>query len=175
MIKHREETMNIRLIVALIGLVISFTVPTFAQQKGTIDPKLEQQIRVLAANYDAAINNHDPAAVAALYTQDAVRTTAMNDGTFHGRQAIAKAYAKYDFERWQIHNYFTKVNRLTVAGNEIRSTGSWSSNFFREGDRIHQCNGDGYCSWVIVREGDIWKIRKDSASGAASPFSGHYD
>jgi hypothetical protein len=46
--------MNIRSIVALFGLVISSTVPTFAQQKGTIDPKIEQQIRVLAANYDAA-------------------------------------------------------------------------------------------------------------------------
>ena len=46
----------------------------------------------------------------------------MNDGTFHGRQAIEKSYAKYDFERWQVHNYFTKVYlarkkaRLSPAG-----------------------------------------------------------
>jgi hypothetical protein len=32
-------------------------------------PKIEQQIRVLAANYDA-INKHDPAAVAALSVRE---------------------------------------------------------------------------------------------------------
>ena len=89
---------------------------------------------MLAADYDAAINRHDPAAAAALYTQDAVRTTAMNDGTFHGREAIEKSYAKYNFERWQVHNYFTKVYRLTAAGNEVRSAGTCSSNFLREGN-----------------------------------------
>src|SRR5580693_5373018 len=99
MIKHREEPMNIRSIVALLGLTVSFTVPTFAQQKGTIDPKIEQQIRVLAANYDAAINKHDPAAVAALYTQDAVWAT-FHDGTYHGPQAIEKEYERLYFKRW---------------------------------------------------------------------------
>jgi uncharacterized protein (TIGR02246 family) len=167
--------MKTHILSAFLGLAIGPVLPAFGQQKDTIDPKIEQQIRVLAAHYDAAINKHDPAAVAALYTQDAVRTTAMNDGTFHGRQAIEKSYVKYDFERWQIHNYFTKVYRLTAAGNEVHSAGSWSSNFFREGDRIHECNGDGYCSWVLVREGDTWKIRKDSASGAANPFNTHYN
>jgi hypothetical protein len=42
-----------------------------------------------------------------------VRATALNDGTFHGRQAIAKAYAKYDFGRWEVSNYSTKIYRLT--------------------------------------------------------------
>ena len=161
--------MNIRSIVALLGLTVSFTVPTFAQQKGTIDPKIEQQIRVLAANYDAAINKHDPAAVAALYARDAVRATALNDGTFYGRQAIEKAFARYDFDRWQVSNYFTKIYRLIPVGNEVHSTGTWSSVYTREGDHIHPSNGDGCCSWILVREGDTWKIRRDSACGGASP------
>ena len=101
--------MKFRSVVALVGLAIGFAWPTFAQQKGTVDPQIDQQIHALAQKYDEAINKHDPAAVAALYTQDAVRVTALNDGTFHGRQAIEKAYAKYDFGRWQVTNYFTKV------------------------------------------------------------------
>jgi uncharacterized protein (TIGR02246 family) len=167
--------MKIRLVVSLLGLAISFALPTVAQQKGTVDPQIDLQIRALAQKYDEAINKHDPAAVAALYTQDAVRVTALNDGTFHGRQAIEKAYAKYDFGRWQVSNYFTKVNRVTAVGNDLRSTGTWSSVFYRDADHGHQCNGDGYCSWVIVREGDTWKIRRDTASGAANPFSVNFN
>jgi uncharacterized protein (TIGR02246 family) len=161
--------MKIYLVVALVGLAISFALPAFAQEKDKVDPKVEQQIRVLAANYDAAVNKHDPAAVAALYAQDAVRATALNDGTFYGRPAIEKAYAKYDFGRWQVSNYFTRIYRLVPVGNEVRSTGTWSSVYTREGDRIHPSNGDGCWSWIIVREGDTWKIRRDSASGGASP------
>jgi hypothetical protein len=50
--------MKIRLLRALVGLVISFAFPTFAQQK--VDPKTKQQIRVLASNFDAAFNRHEP-------------------------------------------------------------------------------------------------------------------
>ena len=62
--------MKIRLAVALVGLAFGFDIPTFAQQKETVDPKVEQQIRALA--YDRASNEHDPVAVAALRTQDGV-------------------------------------------------------------------------------------------------------
>jgi hypothetical protein len=42
-----EETIKMRFLVALTGLVISFAVPTFAQQKDTGDTKIAQQIRAL--------------------------------------------------------------------------------------------------------------------------------
>jgi hypothetical protein len=32
-LKHREETMKIRLLLALVGSAISFALPTFAQQR----------------------------------------------------------------------------------------------------------------------------------------------
>jgi type II secretory pathway pseudopilin PulG len=59
--------MKIRSVVALVGLAISFALPTFAQQKDTVDPKIEQQIRALAQKYDEAINKHDSVAIASLY------------------------------------------------------------------------------------------------------------
>ena len=160
---------KIHILLALAGLASGYSLPALAQENNKVDPKTEQQIRALVANYDSAINKHDPAAVAALYAQDAVRATALNDGTFYGRPAIEKAYANFDFGRWQVTNYFTKIYRLTPIGNEVRSTGTWSSIYTREGDRIHPSTGDGCWSWVIVREGDTWKIRRDSASGGATP------
>jgi uncharacterized protein (TIGR02246 family) len=161
--------MKMQILLASVGLASCFNSPAFAQEENKVDPKIEQQIRLLVANYDAAINKHDPAAVAALYAQDAVRATALNDGTFHGRPAIEKAYAKYDFGRWQVSNYYSRIYRVSPVGDELRSTGTWSSVYTREGDRIHPSNGDGCWSWVIVREGDTWKIRRDSASGGATP------
>ena len=88
--------MKMRLVVALVGLAIGFAVPTFAQQRDTVDAKTAQQIRALAMKYDEAFNNHDPAAVAALYTEDGVFMTA-HDGTYHGRQVIEKNTAKMGF------------------------------------------------------------------------------
>jgi hypothetical protein len=39
--------MKIHLVVALVGLAISFALPTFAQ-KDTVDPKIAEQVPVLA-------------------------------------------------------------------------------------------------------------------------------
>jgi uncharacterized protein (TIGR02246 family) len=162
--------MKMRLVIALIGLAIIFALPTFAQQKDTVDPKIKQQIRVLAAKYDEAINKHDAAAVAALYTEDGVR--ASDWGTFHGRQSIEKSYGKYDFQRWPVSGFFTAVNRVFTVRNEVRSTGTWSGVFVNHSGG-HDNDG-GYYSWIVVREGDTWKIRRNIAHGAGNPFGTNF-
>jgi hypothetical protein len=43
--------MKTRLIVVLVGLATSFTLPILASQKDAVNPQLAQQIRVLAAKY----------------------------------------------------------------------------------------------------------------------------
>jgi len=35
--EHQQETMKIRLLLTLVGLAIIFALPTFAQQKDTVD------------------------------------------------------------------------------------------------------------------------------------------
>jgi ketosteroid isomerase-like protein len=65
------------------------------QRKDTADPKIDQQIRMLAIKYDATFNNYKAVAIAALYTEDGVNAFHQ---TSHGRQAIEKSYA-YDFQR----------------------------------------------------------------------------
>jgi uncharacterized protein (TIGR02246 family) len=160
---NREETMKIWLALPLVGLAIGLAFPAFAQQKGGVDPKADQQIRVIAAKYDEAINSHDAAAVAALYTQDGfgqIPESKVSPG--HGQQGIEKAYAHW-FKGWQVGNYFTTVDRVIAVGNDIRSFGKWSDIF--KGTEGGTQSFQGYYSWVLVREGDSWKIRKSTCSG----------
>src|SRR5262245_43906493 len=73
---------------ALVGLAISFAVPTFAQQKETIDPQLIQKLDTINKKYNEAVNNHDAAAFGALYTEDAIFLTIF--GPVYGLKAIEK-------------------------------------------------------------------------------------
>jgi len=63
---------KIRLLLAIAGLAISFALPTFAQQKETVDPKIIEQLNAISKKVDEAVNNNDAAAYAALYTEDAI-------------------------------------------------------------------------------------------------------
>jgi ketosteroid isomerase-like protein len=85
--------MKIRSLLALAGLAIGFAVPTFAQQTSKPDPQLREALLALAKKVDDAWNNNDAAAVAALYTKDAVEVT--NEGPIYGREAIEKRYATH--------------------------------------------------------------------------------
>ena len=76
--------MKMRLLLAIAGLAISFALPTFAQQKDAADPQIAQQrdllgdVKALAEfgelglKLDEAYNKNEAAAVAALFTEDAV-------------------------------------------------------------------------------------------------------
>jgi ketosteroid isomerase-like protein len=61
-----------RLLVYLAGLALGFAVPVLAQEQNTVDPEVRQQIEALIAKQDEAFNKNDAAAVAALFTEDAL-------------------------------------------------------------------------------------------------------
>jgi uncharacterized protein (TIGR02246 family) len=147
--------MKLHLIIALAGSAIGLTLPAFAQQKDTVNPKIAQQIRALASKYDAAFNRDDAAAVATLYTEDVVFKTP--NGTFNGRQAIEELFAKHYFEESYSRNAVTTVKKVIADGNEVRATGTWSDTF--EDASSGTLNADGTFSWVLVQEGDTWRIR----------------
>jgi hypothetical protein len=54
--------MKTLLVVALLGLTISFALPVFAQDKGAVDQKIEQQIRAFNEEWDKAFNRNDATA-----------------------------------------------------------------------------------------------------------------
>jgi hypothetical protein len=64
--------MKIRLAVPLVGLAICFALPTYAQQKDTVDPELRQQLHALGKKMNDALDKNDAAAVAACFTEDAI-------------------------------------------------------------------------------------------------------
>jgi hypothetical protein len=51
--------MKMRLLLALVGLAVSFAPPAFALPKDKVDPETARQVRALASNYDAAFNRQD--------------------------------------------------------------------------------------------------------------------
>jgi uncharacterized protein (TIGR02246 family) len=156
--KSREGNNEMRLVVAIVSLVIGLAVTTFAQQKNTVDPRTAQQIRALAMKYDEAFNRNDAAAVAALYTEDGVHAFKQIS---HGRLAIEKSYA-IDFQAWHPSNRVIAVDRLKAVGNEVRSIGRWTDTANPTGGA--PSNHGGIFTWIIVREGDTWQIRRSTFS-----------
>jgi uncharacterized protein (TIGR02246 family) len=154
--------MKMRLLVALTGLVISFAVPTFAQQKDTGDTKIAQQIRALAVEYANAFNRHDSAAVAAFFTEAGVRVS--GHGETHGRPGIAKSYAKYEFQDWNCTDLLKRIDRVLTVGNKVIVQGIWSLTYQELGFAKPTKPDDGHFSWVLVREGDTWKIARETQS-----------
>ena len=145
--------MKIHSEVVLVGLAIGFALPNFAQQKDAGDPKIAQEIRALGVKYDEAFDKNDADALAALYSEDAVRRTP--HGTFSGRPAIEKDYAEFAFQQYHSNNFVITVDQVNAVGNDVQVTGQWSCAVEKFG--THHAKGD--FSWVLVREGDTWKIR----------------
>ena len=85
--------MKLHVLLTLAGLAISFAVPTFAQEQNTVDPEVRQQIEALLMKFGEAFNKHDPAAIAALYTQNSIRLESWWSEGALGQQAIEKSYA----------------------------------------------------------------------------------
>src|SRR5271168_1433232 len=117
--------MKIRSAVALVGLAISFALPTFAQQTNTPDPQLRQKLVDVMAKHAEAINKNDAADAAACFTQDAVFVT--DRGPVNGREAIEKWYAEL-FKKVQFTYYVTTIDQdsphvISTAGNEIWAAG----------------------------------------------------
>ncbi|MBV9106392.1 MAG: nuclear transport factor 2 family protein [Verrucomicrobia bacterium] len=92
-------------------MAISFALPTFAQEKQTVDPQLIQKLDTISKKYNEAINNYDAAAIGALYTDDAIFVT--DTGFLYDRQTIEKFYAD-NFKGWQPKNHTSTMDPHSV-------------------------------------------------------------
>jgi uncharacterized protein (TIGR02246 family) len=114
--------------VPLVGLAISFALPTYAQQKEVADPQTTQNIAATLKAFSEAHMNNDAAAIAALFTRDAVFVTP--EGPIIGRQALQKYHIEL-YQGWHSKNFIVKVDGdaphlIGTAGNELWATGEWS-------------------------------------------------
>ena len=144
------------LVLALAGAAISFLLPALAQQKDTVASQIDEQI---VKKFDEAFNNGDAAAVAALYTEDAVQVTPQ--GPVFGREAIEKLFTGM-FQQGHFSNHLNKADQYSphmigTSGDEVWRTGEWS--FTVQGKSGDPINLKGFWSAINVREGDTWKTR----------------
>ena len=166
--EHQQETMKIRLLLTLIGLA-SFAVPTFAQQTNTpgSDPQIIEQLDALGKKFSEAWNNNDAAALAAFYTEDAVRVGIT--GPVHGREDIQKQISDL-LKQIHVSNQFNKRDQyyaIGTAGNEVWANGEWSST--DQGKSGGPIQLKGYWSVILVREGDTWKFRMETFNITPAP------
>src|SRR5260221_11634719 len=86
--------MKTRLLLTLISLAVSPAVPAIAQEQNTVDSEVRQQIEAVHMKFVEAQNKGDAAAIAALFTQDAIQVWygLSEGGLASGQQAIEKRY-----------------------------------------------------------------------------------
>jgi uncharacterized protein (TIGR02246 family) len=137
------------------------------EQKETAHPQTDQEVRAIATKFEEAYKKHDAAALAALFTEDAVLLR--DHGPVYGRQAIEKYHADM-FQKWHFIDIAIKHDQnsphvIGTAGNDVWDNGEWSCTIQgQSGDPIRL---NGYWSSVKVREGDTWKTRLHSSIPAA--------
>ena len=129
-------------------------------EKDAIDQQTLQQLEAKRKKYDEAVNNNDAAAVALLFTKDAIFVTEI--GLSYGRQGVENLYAEwFDAPGWHTSDYIGKIdpNSIHFLGTTdyVMLGGKWSETNQVEGER--PCQLQGYWSWIVTRVGDDWKIR----------------
>jgi len=154
-------------VVTLVGLAISFALPTFAQQTNTPDPQLRQRLLAVIEKHAGAMNKNDAAAAAALFTEDAIYLT--DRGPINGREAIEKMYADL-FQKVRFSDHVITVDQnsphiLGTDGKEMWATGGWSSTIQAQNSDPVQIKG----YWSVIRGGDDLKIRMTPADAKPSP------
>lgn len=148
--------MKIGSVAALLGLAISFALPTYAQDQNAVDPKTRQEIEAVEMQIVEAYNKHDAAAVAALYTHDAVRVDSppgMGTALLVGRKAMEKRFeTEFTWASWSSSPAVGKLVQMYAFEDSIATISEWS---------IGQYNG--HSVQIFVRDADTgtWKIRME--------------
>ena len=165
--------MKARSVVTLVGLAISFALPTFAQEKEEATPflyravlarrELAQQLDPINSQWDEAYNKHDAVAVAAFYTAKAILVSPL--GTFSGRDAIEKYFTDV-FQRFNPSDQLGKISYVYAFGDDLCAIGG-STVTVNQATRPIQ--GGSYLIRVYARVRDTWKIRVEVAKYMTGP------
>ena len=149
--------MKIRSAVALVGLTISFALPTSAQEQSAVDPETRQEIEAVGRQFAEVYNKHDAAAIAALYTQDAVRVEDWGVGGSHvGREAIEKDFA--EFLASSFPPPVAKLVQMYTIEDRIAEISEYSAGAWH-----------GHVVKIYVRDADTWKIRMEFVTATQMP------
>ena len=135
-----------RLLLTLAGFALGFVLPAFAQEQNTVDPEVRQQIEAVHLKFVEAQNKGDAAAIAALFTQDAVQEWyGVSGGLASGQQAIEK---RYRVEFAAPSPLDSKIVQIYPIGNDICAITEYKMMTWK-----------GHAVTIYGREADTWKIR----------------
>jgi uncharacterized protein (TIGR02246 family) len=151
--------MKTRSVVVLAGLAISFALPTFAQEQSAVDPETRQEIEAVSKQYTEAYNKHDAAAIAALFTPDAVRIGDIPANLVVGREAIEKDFAAQEFAAGFKPIDSGKLVQVYAIEDRIAAISEWSAGSWH-----------GHAVTIFVRDADLtWKIRMEFVTATQMP------
>ena len=139
--------MKMRLLLTLAGFAIGFVLPALAQEQNTVDPEVRQQIEAVHMKFVEAQNKGDAAAIAALFTQDAVQVWygLSEGGLASGQQAIEKRYRETFAAPSPLDS---KIVQIYPIGNDICAITEYKIMTWK-----------GHAVTIYGRDADTWKIR----------------
>ena len=141
--------MALRLIlIVFLLLAISGTAMTEDQLDGTAMTEMQK-------NFAEAYNRGDADAMAAAFTEKAVRVTP--SGIFQGREAIRRGFQ--DVLKLGLHDYSVQRVISRSEGTFVFNIGTWEAKL---GDQPFH----GFYSAILVRDGDQPKIMEETVTVA---------
>ena len=111
----------------------------------------------MQSDFAEAYNRKDVPAMAAFFSEDAVRITPA--GVFRGREAIGRELQRVSVDLG-LHDYSAKRTVLRLQGNMVFNAGEWQAKL-GDGKQYH-----GYYSALLVREGDVVEIFEETTNVA---------
>jgi uncharacterized protein (TIGR02246 family) len=160
---HNEGERDMRDIVSVLAITLAVTAgPALAQQKPAPAATAMARAQAFTAEVNSTFNKKDPAAVAALFTADALLVGP--DGTrVQGRKALV-AYFTTTFGTWGNFTYTATVKEAHPIGN-----GMWA-----DVSSTIQTSGPAgtlksHLADILIPEGKGWKLRFVSVGPDAAP------
>ena len=156
--------MKISLVVALLGLAISFAAPAVAQ---TPDPKLRQVVETIDKTLNDAQDKGDAAAFAAVFADNAILVT--NTGPLNGKKAIEESYTNL-FKTTQFSNSTATIDPdspHSISPTAMWVTGVWSAT--AKGANWGPVEIKGHWGSIKTLDGDTWKILMETWNVVPAP------
>jgi lipoprotein-anchoring transpeptidase ErfK/SrfK len=133
-------------------LAVAPAAPSFAQQQ---QPDMRKQAEQMTATFTERYNKQDTAAIAGMFTKDAVRVSSADSATSTGPQAIAESF-KTQFKLGFNHMDLI-VDQVSLLGaDEAVTVGRYQTTGRGQGGLLRV---EGHWTQVQVREAGAWKIR----------------
>jgi len=139
---------------AAIFSLLAATAASPQQIEPSVGGELFEKIQ---SDFAEAYNRKDVAAMAAFFSENAVRVTPA--GVFRGREAIGRELQRVSVDLG-LHDYRVKRMVSRMEGNMVFNAGEWQARL-SDGKQYH-----GYYSALLVREGDGVKIFEETTNVA---------